>query len=124
MGSTPAMMEKAMASGISASATTIPASTSPRTLENHVFLSDCSIRISKAMHRTHTRRMASASIRIHILRIIWLCALGVRTGHTAERTASGTGGYEVLRGGVALRRRRLPVDRLEYSHADVPVAQG
>ncbi len=30
----------------------------------------------------------------------------------------------MLRGGVALRRRRLPVDRLEYSHADVPVAQG
>ena len=29
----------------------------------------------------------------------------------------------MLRGGVALRRRRLPVDRLEYSHADVPVAQ-
>ena len=29
-----------------------------------------------------------------------------------------------MRGGVALRRRRLPVDRLEYSHADVPVAQG
>ena len=31
-GSTPAMMENAMASGISASATTSPASTSPRTL--------------------------------------------------------------------------------------------
>jgi hypothetical protein len=31
-GSTPAMMEKAMASGISASATTVPASKSPRTL--------------------------------------------------------------------------------------------
>lgn len=30
----------------------------------------------------------------------------------------------MLRGGVALRWRRLPVDRLEYSHADVPVAQG
>ena len=29
----------------------------------------------------------------------------------------------MLRGGVALRRRRLPVDRLEYSHAGVPVAQ-
>ena len=30
----------------------------------------------------------------------------------------------MLRGGVALRRRRLPVDRLEYSHADVPVLKG
>ncbi|MDO3386275.1 hypothetical protein QWI17_10535, partial [Gilvimarinus sp. SDUM040013] len=38
--------------------------------------------------------------------------------------ASETGGGEVLRGGVALRRRRLPVERLEYSHAGVPVAQG
>ena len=35
LGSTPAMMEKAMASGIRASATTVPASTSPRTLPNH-----------------------------------------------------------------------------------------
>ena len=34
-GSTPAMMEKAMASGISASATSTPDSTSPRTLPNH-----------------------------------------------------------------------------------------
>lgn len=30
----------------------------------------------------------------------------------------------MLRGGIALWRRRLPVNRLEYSHADVPVAQG
>ncbi|KDR36821.1 hypothetical protein BG57_10605 [Caballeronia grimmiae] len=34
-GSTPAMIEKASASGISASATTMPASTSPRIFENH-----------------------------------------------------------------------------------------
>ena len=33
-GSTPAIIEKAIASGIRASATTIPASTSPRTLES------------------------------------------------------------------------------------------
>src|SRR3990167_2876226 len=38
LGSTPAMMEKAMASGMSASATTRPASTSPRILESQVFL--------------------------------------------------------------------------------------
>ena len=37
LGSTPAMMEKAMASGMSASATTMPASTSPRILENQGF---------------------------------------------------------------------------------------
>src|ERR1700754_2604135 len=35
LGSTPAMMEKAIASGMSASATTSPESTSPRTLKNH-----------------------------------------------------------------------------------------
>ena len=35
IGSTPAMMEKAIASGIKARATTIPESTSPRTLQNH-----------------------------------------------------------------------------------------
>ena len=35
LGSTPAMMEKAIASGIRAKATTIPARTSPRILENH-----------------------------------------------------------------------------------------
>jgi len=34
-GSTPAMIEKAMASGIKASATTVPASTSARMLLNH-----------------------------------------------------------------------------------------
>ena len=34
-GSTPAMIEKAMASGIKARATTRPDNTSPRTLENH-----------------------------------------------------------------------------------------
>src|SRR5690242_4534826 len=34
-GSTPAMIENAIASGMSASATTNPASKSPRTLENH-----------------------------------------------------------------------------------------
>ena len=34
-GSTPAMMEKAMASGMSANATTNPASRSLRILENH-----------------------------------------------------------------------------------------
>ena len=38
--------------------------------------------------------------------------------------ASETSGSRCCEGGVALRRRRLPVDRLEYSHADVPVAQG
>src|SRR3546814_4926615 len=38
-GSTPAMIEKAMASGISASATTRPASTSPRMLPNHCWRS-------------------------------------------------------------------------------------
>ncbi|AHK78810.1 hypothetical protein M911_06090 [Ectothiorhodospira haloalkaliphila] len=35
LGSTPAMMEKAMASGIRARATTRPESMSPRILENH-----------------------------------------------------------------------------------------
>jgi len=35
LGSTPAMIENAMASGIRASATTRPASTSPRMLPNH-----------------------------------------------------------------------------------------
>ncbi|MNP61810.1 hypothetical protein D3C76_1570330 [compost metagenome] len=35
IGSTPAMMENAMASGINASATVMPASTSPRMLPNH-----------------------------------------------------------------------------------------
>jgi len=35
LGSTPAMIENAMASGIRAKATTSPASTSPRTLPNH-----------------------------------------------------------------------------------------
>ena len=34
LGSTPAIIEKAMASGIRANATTIPASTSPRILES------------------------------------------------------------------------------------------
>lgn len=34
-GSTPAMMENAIDSGISASATTVPAKMSPRMLENH-----------------------------------------------------------------------------------------
>src|ERR1700754_1867157 len=38
LGSTPAMIEKAIASGISASATTSPESTSPRTLKNHCWL--------------------------------------------------------------------------------------
>ena len=37
--------------------------------------------------------------------------------------ASETSGSRCCEGGVALRRRRLPVDRLEYSHAGVPVAQ-
>jgi hypothetical protein len=36
LGSTPAIIEKAMASGIKAKATTVPASTSPRILLNHV----------------------------------------------------------------------------------------
>lgn len=53
-----------------------------------------------------------------------MSALGVETGHTAIRTRERSWRSEVLRGGVALRRRRLPVDRLEYSHAGVPVAQG
>jgi hypothetical protein len=35
LGSTPAMIEKPMASGISASATTMPASTSARGFESH-----------------------------------------------------------------------------------------
>ncbi len=35
IGSTPAMIEKAIASGISASATVIPASTSPLIFESH-----------------------------------------------------------------------------------------
>ena len=52
-----------------------------------------------------------------------MSALGVETGHTAIRTRERSWRSEVLRGGVALRRRRLPVDRLEYSHAGVPVAQ-
>lgn len=39
IGSTPAIIEKAMASGIRASATVIPASTSARTLENHSIFS-------------------------------------------------------------------------------------
>jgi len=43
LGSTPAMMEKAMASGISARATTRPASTSPRVLKNQVFFRLCSM---------------------------------------------------------------------------------
>ncbi|MEA3172377.1 MAG: hypothetical protein QOI97_5325 [Pseudomonas sp.] len=38
--------------------------------------------------------------------------------------ASETSGSRCCEGGVALRRRRLPVDRLEYSHADVPVLKG
>src|SRR3546814_16100532 len=38
LGSTPAITENANASGIRASATTVPASTSPRTLKNHVCL--------------------------------------------------------------------------------------
>src|SRR5690625_5177446 len=37
IGSTPAIIEKAIASGINASATTIPASTSPLIFENHSF---------------------------------------------------------------------------------------
>ena len=37
IGSTPAIMEKAIASGIKANATTIPARISPRTFENHSF---------------------------------------------------------------------------------------
>ncbi|MCY1538967.1 hypothetical protein D9M68_745330 [compost metagenome] len=49
LGSTPAMIEKAMASGISASATTRPASTSPLRLENQFCLIVCNISKSKAM---------------------------------------------------------------------------
>lgn len=40
LGATPAMMEKAIASGMRASATTSPASTSRRTLENHYWRKD------------------------------------------------------------------------------------
>jgi hypothetical protein len=68
--------------------------------------------------------MASESIQIQILRIFSLCALGVKPGVQQCAPASEASGSKVLRGGVALRRRRLPVDRLEYSHAGVPVAQG
>ena len=51
-------------------------------------------------------------------------AYGVKPGVQQCAPASEASGSKVLRGGVALRRRRLPVDRLEYSHAGVPVAQG
>ncbi|MNF96973.1 hypothetical protein D3C84_797840 [compost metagenome] len=51
LGSTPAMIEKAMASGMRARATTRPARMSPRMLENQVCFNEWSIRIPKAMDR-------------------------------------------------------------------------
>ncbi|ELP98757.1 hypothetical protein A979_15973 [Pseudomonas syringae BRIP34876] len=63
-------------------------------------------------------------MQIQIFEDFSLCAYGVKPGVQQCAPASEASGSKVLRGGVALRRRRLPVDRLEYSHADVPVAQG
>src|SRR5699024_11392209 len=55
LGSTPAIIENANASGIRASATTIPASTSPRTLNNQFFLTRDHITTSLEHARRNSR---------------------------------------------------------------------
>ncbi len=55
LGSTPAMIENAIASGISASATTRPERTSPRTLPNHCWRSFCKSNTDTAPARAWRR---------------------------------------------------------------------
>ncbi len=90
-GSTPAMMEKAMASGISARATTRPASRSPRRLENQFCFSVCSIGIPRGEARpvqsvdSAGRGMALEKTRDDDRRS------GERTLATVVRTVAGRG---------------------------------
>lgn len=81
-------MEKAIASGMSASATTIPASKSPRTFENHSRRSRCQF-IDKIvfLHRSFQRlqsrfppliSIGAATVRIQSLS--WMLSLEAQTG--------------------------------------------
>src|SRR5690606_3996878 len=59
LGSTPAMMEKAMASGISARATTSPDNRSPRVLENQFCLIVCSMEYPEVQEGRTGKRPAT-----------------------------------------------------------------
>lgn len=104
-GSTPAMMEKAMASGIRANATTRPDSTSPRIFESQLCLIDCNIGKSEARDATAPCKVAFRTRRVR--------DIGMTDGRTGAVGSLQQRGESAAMGriewwGVSLWRRRQP----------------